>query len=566
MLEKIWNIKEKNIPLQKKLSKELGISSILAQLLINRDITDPKVADVFLRSKACDLHDPFLLKDMDRAVERIARAIAGSERIMIHGDYDADGITATALLWNVLKDMKAECVTHIPNRLEEGYGLNDKAVRSAAGKKIGLIITVDCGISSNKQVDLARDLGIDVIITDHHEICGIIPDAYAVISPLRDDCLYPFKHLSGVGLAFKLACALTRDTSYPVLEHLDLVAVGTVADIVSVIGENRILIKYGLSKLKDTKKKGLRALLDITGLSGKDLVSTHVGYMLGPRINAAGRIGSPDLALKLLITDDEAEAQRLAKRLDDENRSRQRIEEEILQNALIKVENEINFKNDRVIILSSESWHEGVIGIVASKLVDRFYRPTILISEGKIPCKGSGRSIEGFHLFNALSECRQYLSKFGGHQGACGLSIEKARIKDFRRSINTLASAVIMPENLMPKLDIDMEIPLGALNERLIGELDMLGPFGPGNPKPVFASNDVELKRDPVMVGKNGLKFWVTDNNVTCEAIEFRRRSQIGRLTAKDRVSVAYIPVISRWNGIESIQLNLEDIKIVASS
>ncbi|MBI4974569.1 MAG: hypothetical protein HZC19_01980 [Candidatus Omnitrophica bacterium] len=399
-------------------------------------------------------------------------------------------------------------------------------------------------------------------MTDHHEILeGRIPkQAYAIINPLQDSCRYPFKHLAGVGLAYKLAKALYEDTHFFAEDFLDLVSLGTVADIAPLTGENRILTKHGLDELNKRTRLGLNALMEVSGLSGKEISSGHIGYILGPRINAMGRVGSPQKAVELLLTEDEAASIRLAKLLDTENRNRQKIESRILDDALSKVEREVNFKHHRVIVLASEDWHPGVIGIVASRLVERYYRPTILISlDGKFG-KGSGRSIEKFHLFEYLLRCKDLLIGFGGHESACGITIEKARIDEFKDLINLEASKEMREDVLKPKLDVDMDMPLNMLNESVINELASLGPFGEENPRPILASRNLIVKDGPRQIGKSGFKMWVTDNRVTCEAISFGRNNlEIPKLGSD--VDLAYTPSLNKWQGLESIQLELHDIR-----
>ncbi|UCD55274.1 MAG: single-stranded-DNA-specific exonuclease RecJ [Candidatus Omnitrophota bacterium] len=562
-MNRVWRIKASHPELRQTLARSLGISSITAQLLINRGINDEMQAHHFLYGDLRSCHDPFLLKDIDKSIARIKRAIREKENILVYGDYDVDGITGVALLNIVLTRLKANVTTYIPNRLEEGYGLNAGAVNLAHRKKISLIITVDCGISGHKEINLANKLGIDVIVTDHHEIKDkSLPKAYSIINPLQEACRYPFKHLSGVGLAYKLAQALLEGTRSCVEEHLDLVALGTVSDLSIQKGENRILTKWGLKKLNDTGKKGINALIEVSGLKGKDISSRHIGYILGPRINAMGRIGSPDVALKLLLTDDRNEASRLAGILNNENKNRRKIEARVLDEAMEKVKREINFKDSRVIVLSSPSWHAGVIGIVANRIIEKFYRPTIMIAiQGKIG-KGSGRSIDNFHLFNAVNSCKSLLIDFGGHEGACGLSIEAKNIKKFTNDINKFARDEILDEDLYPRLHIDIEVELSELSEKLIEELELLSPFGPENPRPIFSSRGVELKNEPRRIAKSGFKMWVTDDNIVCEAISFRAEG-MSMPYKGSKVNLVYSPSINMWQGLPSLQLDLKDMKMV---
>ena len=560
-MRKIWRIKDSSPAIQDELSGALNISKVTAQLLVNRGITDTAVASDFLKNSISSCHDPFLMKDMDKAVHRIRKAISDSEKVLVYGDYDVDGMTGVTLLASALKNLGGCVGTYIPNRLEEGYGLNLGAIKKAAKNGIDLIITVDCGITSFREVEYGRSLGIDVVITDHHEILeSRIPPAYAVINPLQEDCKYPFKHLAGVGIAYKLAKALYTDTPFFAEDFLDLVSLGTIADIAPLVGENRILAKHGLEELNKRGRVGLKALMDVAGLRDKDISSGHIGFVLGPRINAMGRVGSPQKALDLLFSEDEESALELAKVLDTENRSRQKIESKILEEAFAKVEREVNFKHHRVIVLASENWHPGVIGIVASRIADRFYRPAILISlDGKFG-KGSGRSIEHFHLFEYLLRCKDHLVTFGGHESACGITIEKSKIDAFRDMINAETAKDVNEEIFNPKLDIEADIPLNALSEDVIAEIESLAPFGSDNPRPILASRNLTVKDGPRQIGKNGFKMWVTDNKITCEAVSFGK-SDLDIPKAGSDVDLAYIPSMNNWQGLQSIQLELRDIK-----
>jgi len=560
-MRKIWRIKDSDQAIQNDLSSALNISKITAQLLANRGIAAPGDAADFLKCSLSSCHDPFLLNGMDKAVHRIKKAISAHETILVYGDYDADGMTGVAVLYSALKNLGADTATYIPNRLEEGYGLNIGAVKKAHRNGVALIVTVDCGITSFKEVEYAESLDVDVIVTDHHEILDSrIPEAYAVLNPLQDDCKYPFKHLAGVGIAFKLVKALYEDTPFFAEDFLDMVSLGTVADIAPIVGENRILVRHGLVELNKRNHTGLNALMEVAGLTGKDISSGHIGFILGPRINAMGRIGSPQQALDLLLSSDEPDALRLAKVLNTENRNRQKIEARILDEALSKVEREVNFKHHRVIVLASEGWHPGVVGIVASRIADRFYRPAILISlDGKFG-KGSGRSIDNFHLFEYLHRCRDSLVGFGGHESACGVTIEKDKVDRFRDRINEEASRDVDESLFMPKLDIDMDIPLSALSEDVINEIEGLSPFGHDNPRPVLTSHNLTVKDGPRRIGKNGFKMWVTDDKITCEAVSFGRQD-LNAPQAGSGVDLAYIPSINNWQGLQSIQLELRDIK-----
>jgi single-stranded-DNA-specific exonuclease len=563
MAQRIWKIPEPNVALQKELVAECGITPVTAQLLINRNIKAPKEVDRFLKADLRHLHDPFLLKDMDKAVQQIKRAISKGEKIMIYGDYDVDGITAVALLSRVLEDMGGYVVCYIPDRIEEGYGLNKKAVKIAHRQNVSLLITVDCGITGKEEVEYLSNVGITAIITDHHTVFeqSFPSKAYAVINPLQKDCRYPFKHLPGVAIAYKLAEALTFGSGTDIREHLDLVALGTVQDMVPQLGENRILTKYGLKKINDSSKVGIRALIEVAGLRGRKISVREIGYMLGPRINAAGRVGSAKIPLRLLTTADMAEAIELAERLDKENRNRQKIGNTILKEAINRVENEINFKNDKIIILESEDWHPGVIGIVASRIAERFNRPAVMISFDKNEGKGSGRSIKKFHLFKALVECRDLLADFGGHAAACGLKVTRNNLDAFKAKLNEVASESLDAKDFMSTLTVDMEIPLHSLKHNLISEFENLSPYGPGNPPPILSSRSLKLKGKPRQMRREGMKMWVTDDNITCEAIGFRMDEMLPDILESATVDMVYTPNIVKWRGVDTLQLGLIDIK-----
>jgi len=562
---KIWNVKKPDIDLQKKLSNDLGISPLLSQLLINRGATNPSIAERFLSCNLSDLHNPFLFKGMDKAVVRIKKALEKKEKIVIWGDYDVDGLTAVALLKTVLIELGGHVEHYIPNRIEEGYGLNLQGAQTIVEDNTVLVITVDCGVNSNKEVEFLNNSGIDVIITDHHQpLNKTLPPAFSIINPLQDGCNYPFKYLAGVGIAFKLAQAVT---GLDLFQHLDFVVLGTISDIVPMKDENRIFVKHGLNKLTDTKKIGLLKLIEKLGLKGKQITAMHVGFLFGPRLNATGRMGSAENSLKLLMSDSAFDAECLAGQLNDDNRLRQQLEAKTLQEALDKIEKEINFKQHRIIVLFKDDWHPGVTGIVASRIVERFYRPAILLSskDGDM-LKGSGRSIDNFHLFNALASCEDFLDHFGGHSKACGLSIKRKEVGNFIEAINKYAFKTMIPEFLVPSINIDAEIPLSLLNKTLIDQILSLGPFGPENPKPVFVTRAVELKARPEIVGKNTIKMWVTDTDVTFQALGFKMAEAISVNEIAPLINIVYTVAINEWQGTSSIELNLKDIKDYSTS
>ncbi|TSA56566.1 single-stranded-DNA-specific exonuclease RecJ [bacterium] len=561
-MRKTWQIKQQDLLVQRLLTEELSISPIMAQILINRSIRTPKEADFFLNPSLLNLHDPMLMKGMKESVSRIKQAIQKKEKILIYGDYDVDGISAAALLILTLKRLGTDVASYIPNRLDDGYGLNEKAVSIIHKKGIELLITVDCGITAISEIKSLRELGIGTIVTDHHRPDEKLPDADIILNPLQEGCPYPDKNLAGVGVAFKLAAGLLGKDDDWLYQQLDLVCLGTIADVVPLIGENRILVKNGLNELTHTKKQGLKALIEQTSLKGKDITSHYVGYILGPRINATGRLGSPYTSLNLLLTDDYDKAKELAKMLGVENKNRQKMEELVLKQAMAKVERDIDFKRHRVIVLEDESWHKGVIGIVASRLVDKFYRPTVIISIDGNEGRGSCRSIRNFNLFDALSDCSQYLKNYGGHSYAAGLTIQKNRLDDFRQTINDIANKRILPQDLIPCLNIDAEMPISALNQKLLKELDGLSPFGSGNPRPVFVSRNLKIRNIPQTLRRSTIKMWVTDGKVTAEAIGFNMADFMPSDPLNQKIDIAYTYDLNVYKGITSIKLQLKDLHV----
>ncbi len=555
---KILNIASSDFRLQHTLSQELGISIILSQILANRGISGPEEAEKFLNAGLKDLLDPYSFADMSRAVELVKKAAKASEPVMIFGDYDVDGVTSVALLKTALLKLGIKAAHHIPHRIKEGYGLNKDILQIARNKNIKLLITVDCGTNSHEEIKELRKRNIEVIITDHHEPSrDNKTSASALINPKVEGCGYKYRDLAGVGVAFKFVQAITGEKLF---DELDLVSLGTIADVVPLRRENRIIAKEGLPRITRTKRVGLAALIESSGIKDKKITPTFVSFILGPRLNASGRMSDADLSLRLLLTEDEAEARSIAKEIEAHNRQRQKIEERIMNEAENLINSEVNFKEHKVIVIAKEDWHQGVIGIVASKLADRFYRPTILISLTEDLCKGSGRSIKNFHLFQALSDCKDYLENFGGHQHAAGLVIARDNIAEFKKTINRLAEERLMLEDLLPSLQIDIELPLSDLDEKMIAELERLEPFGEGNPEPLFYSRALKLRGEPQILGRGTLKFWVTDGKATYQAIGFGMSNLKDSLTGADSFDLIYTPRMDDWNGEASAILEITDI------
>ncbi|MDD5568512.1 MAG: single-stranded-DNA-specific exonuclease RecJ [Candidatus Omnitrophica bacterium] len=555
---KILRIASLQTQLQNTLSQELKISKILAQVLINRGITDIAEAARFIDVKTEHLLNPFLFHAMRNAVTRIKEAKDKKEKVMIFGDYDVDGLTSVALLKQCLQKTGVDTIHYIPHRVNDGYGLTKSIARTAKERNIKLLITVDCGIANCREIEELKRNSVDTIITDHHEPqSSDLPAAISIIDPKIKDSGYKFRELAGVGVVYKLCQGLTNSK---LLDELDLVALGTVADVVSLTGENRVIAKEGLSRLSKTKRPGLRALIEGAGIRNKIFTSTSVSFILAPRINASGRMGSAEVSLNLLLSSDLKEARALAGILEQHNRDRQKIESKIMEEAQDIINKEVNFKEHKVIVVAKEDWHQGVLGIVAAKLADRFYRPAIVISLDEEICKGSGRSIRNFHLFQALGACRQFLEAFGGHAHAAGLTISRDSIKDFRDSINKLAHEKMSLEDLLPGLDIDMELSLTDLTERLAEELEKLEPFGTANPEPLFYTRGLKLKGEPQKLARQTLKFWVTDGSNTVQVIGFGMESLHTSLIESKTIDIVYILRLDNWLDSSSIILEARDI------
>ena len=556
---KILKIASPDTHLQNTLSREIGISKILTQILINRGIKNAEEAEKFLNAGPDHLLDPYLFSDMQKAVKLIKKAAKNKKRVMIFGDYDVDGLTALALLKETLSKIGLETVHYIPHRIKEGYGLNKNIIHFARQKEITLLITVDCGTNSNEEIQELRRHNIDVIVTDHHEPLNhdVALCASAIINPKIKESRYKYRDLAGVGVAFKLCQAITGKK---LLEDLDLVSLGTIADVVPLTGENRVMVKEGLIKLAHTKRQGLKALIETSRIKGKKITTGFVSFILGPRINASGRMDTAEIALNLLMSESDDEAGELARTIEMFNRQRQKIEEKILEEAHDLIDREINFKEHKIIVIAKENWHQGVLGIVASKLADKFYRPTIVISKTDGLCKGSGRSIKNFHLFKALLECKDFLKAFGGHSHAVGLVITSDNIEDFRNKINRLAKERLVLEDLLPSLEIDMELSLSGLNQEIIAEFEGLEPFGTGNPEPLFYTRNLKIRGEPQVLSRDTLKFWVTDGHITSEAIGFGMASFKDSLTKADSFDLVYTPRIDDWHGKGSVLLEGKDI------
>lgn len=558
-MQKIWKFREPDIILKNQLAEGLGTSSLFAQLLVSRGIADIQSAKVFLRSDLCDLYDPYLMKGMREAVNRIRQAIKKKESFFIATDFDVDGVTSCAILETGLKRLGARIQHYLPHRIKDGYGLNREAIEISKNFGAKIFIALDCGITAFDEVAALKKAGIDCIIIDHHEPPREgLPEAFAILNPKQPACAYPFKDLASVGLVYKVIQALEPKEA-PL--YLDLVALGTVADVAPLRSENRIFVRHGLDVLNNTKRQGLRSLMEAAGLKSKKISAHSISFILAPRLNASGRVDSAHTSLDLLMSEDLKEADTLARFLNEYNRERQKIEERVFSEAMDLIDKEINFKDDFIIVLSHEDWHPGVLGIVASKIADRFYRPTVIISFQDEVGRGSARSVPHFHIYEALARCEPVLREFGGHKYAAGLTIERKNIKDFKKLLNAIARESFRKEFLAPVLEADAQIPLSLINEELLSSIDRLSPFGEANRRPVFVSKNLLVKTKPILAGRSSLKFWVTDGDVTREAIGFGMADFFGLVDSSNRIDLAYCLGWDDWGQHNAIQLEIKDIK-----
>ena len=503
----------------KSLADSLNISEILAHLLILRNISNFNLAKSFFRPSIDSLHNPFLMDGMDIATMRIIKALTENEKICIFGDYDVDGTCATALLYLFLKQLDANIDFYIPKRLTEGYGLSPAGVDHVKSINASLLIAVDCGITAIEETDYANRLGIDVIICDHHQPKEILPNAVAVLDPLKPDCNYPFKYLSGAGIAFKLAQGVGDRIGKRILplQYLDFVALAGAADIVPLTDENRILVKEGINIINSNPRPGIEALIESAGVYNGALTSGQIVFTIAPRINAVGRLGDAHRAVNLLITDKKDEALRLAQVLETENYERRKLDVDTFDNALELVESSLDLHNELAIILHQQDWHPGVIGIVASRLVEKYYRPTIMLTTVDGVAKGSARSISNFNIYEALRKCEDLLIHFGGHQAAAGLAVEVDKLEEFRTRFNSIVKESLLEEDLLPEINIDSKLKFSEITPKFLRILDQFSPFGPANMRPVFLSEDVKVASNPRIVGTNHLL--VTLKQDGCEKV-----------------------------------------------
>jgi single-stranded-DNA-specific exonuclease len=577
-----WNIAEPH-PQVDELAAQLKVSPLVAQVLLNRGIDTAEAGQQFLRPSLKLLHDPSLIPNLEKASQRIAQAVRDKEKIVVYGDYDVDGITAVSILWHALKTLGGDVHYYIPHRLEEGYGLNADAVAEICDGGAKLIITVDCGVTAIDPAKVAKARGVDLIITDHHEWREdhqtnepILPEVHSIVHPRLPggEKPYPNPNLCGAGVAFKLAWGIGKAVVGAnrvsdvyrafLLDATALAALGTIADVVPLVGENRVIAAFGLSGLSASKLTGIQALIDSAQLTGKPLDAYHVGFRLGPRLNASGRMGHAKLAVEMLTDASPARAMEIATFLETQNRERQTIEKGILESA---VQQAILLGCDRddcrAVVLGGEGWHPGVIGIVASRIVERFHRPTVMIALNNGHGSGSARSISGFHLAHALEVCTEHLETHGGHEMAAGLKMQSANLIPFREAFCAHARELLTPEQLIPEITLEATATLGQLTLALVKDLQRLGPFGQGNPKPLICVPGVTLASPPRRVGKSGnhLQMLVRQGNATMQCILFNAADGLEKLEKGTVIDLAAQAQLNEYNGYVSVQLCIEDLR-----
>ena len=557
-MKKKWQIYEEEQEKINKISIQYHINKLLASILVNRNIEEDKI-EAFLNPTRKSFHDPFLMPDMKKAVDRILKAMQNKEKIIIYGDYDVDGITSITVLKSFLEDRGVHVDSYIPNRLEEGYGLNKPAVEKIAENKYQLMITVDCGISGIEEIEYANSLGIETIVTDHHEVGDSLPNAIAIVDAKRKDNEYPCRDLAGVGVVFKLIQAIgiklgLEEKEY--LKYLDIVCIGTISDIVPLVDENRAIAKLGLLLVRQTKNLGLQSLLMSSGY--KNIDSTTISFGVAPRINACGRMGHADEALNLFLSKDIYEVNELTKKLNEYNKIRQETEKNIYEDAVNQIEqNKLNEKN--AIIVSGKNWHHGVIGIVSSKITDLYFKPSILLcNEGEFS-KGSGRSIPGFDLHQALMQCQDTIDRFGGHAMAIGITIKTDKFQEFAEEFENVAKEAKIDE-IIPIINIDAKIELNEINKEMVESLKLLEPYGEGNKMPIFAFRNLKIDSIRALSEGKHIKLTLKDNNNIINAIGFNLGKIAEDYRIGDKIDIVGTLEINSFNGVDSLQINIKDV------
>lgn len=559
-MNKKWQIFEPDKNKIEEIKSKYKVNQLLATILANRNILEEEDIRLFLNPTRNDFYNPFLITDMDIAVNRIIKAIENKENITIYGDYDVDGITSITVLKSFLNDIGVETNTYIPNRLIEGYGLNKEAINKISKKGCNLMITVDCGISAIEEIEYANSLEIETIITDHHEAGNEIPKAIAVIDNKRKDSKYPFRELAGVGVVFKLIQAIgitlkLKEESY--LKYLDIVCIGTISDIVPLVDENRVIAKLGLLLVAQTKNIGLRSIINSSGYNKID--SNTISFGVAPRINACGRMGKAEEALELFLSKDKNEVNELTNKLNEHNRKRQETEKAIFENALEKIKAE-HLDENKAIIVGGENWHHGVIGIVSSKITEMYFKPSILLSfEEDGIGKGSGRSIPGFDLHEALMKCSDTIEKFGGHSMAVGITVKKDNLEKFKKEFEQIATQSKIDE-IIPIINIDAKVDLSDIDKEMVESLKQLEPFGEANKMPVFAFKNLKIDSIRALSEGKHLKLTLKDNNYIINAIGFNIGYLANEYRIGDKIDVAGVLEINTFNGVDNLQINIKDI------
>jgi len=567
---KRWSLLPEDIQAEARLQIELGVHPITARLLVQRGLTTPEAADRFLNPTLDRLYDPMLLPDAEAACARLKIALANKEKILVHGDYDGDGLTSSALWTRLLRSLGGNVDVFVPHRKRDGYDMRIPIIEQAKQEGVTLIVTTDCGIQRVDEVEHAREAGIDVIITDHHTPGAILPRAVAVVNPQRKDSQYPFRHLAGVGVAFKMGEALTRYLGHGVngfrRAYLDLAAIGTVTDVMPLLDENRILVKHGLEHLQETKKPGLRALIDVCGYADKKLDTRSIGFGIGPRLNSASRIDETKIALDLLMTKDEDEAVSLARRLNELNQQRRDEQDKVFEEAMEQVVRQ-DMTEAKCLVVSG-NWRGGIIGIVASKIVDRFHRPCVVIGTDDTTGlgRGSARSITAFNMFDAVNACTALLEEYGGHAHAAGMSIRTENIVDFAAQMNHLAGVALSDEDILPTLEVAVELSPAEISSDLLNQVAAMEPFGNGNPEPLFVSRSVPVMEVMRMGNeKQHLRLTLRADGLngrdSVQSPWFFRGELAEMLETVPSLDICYKPQFNDWNGRRSIQFLLEDIK-----
>ncbi|MEX0772119.1 MAG: single-stranded-DNA-specific exonuclease RecJ [Balneolales bacterium] len=563
-----WIYAEPDEEVVSRLREQLGVVQVIARMLALRGINDYDLAKTFFRPSITGLHDPFLMKDMDKGAARLAEAVRTQETVVIYGDYDVDGTTATAIMYTFLKDFGLKAYYYIPHRFKEGYGINKEGIAFAKDKGAGLIVSVDCGITAIDEAEYARELGIDLIICDHHNAGETLPNATAVLDPKRLDCNYPFDGLSGAGVGFKLIQATLTKLGLPAevaYKFLDLVAISTASDIVPINGENRILMREGLRLIKTEPRPGIKALIDLIQLNPQKITTTQIVFSIGPRINAAGRMGDAGAAVDLMIADNEADANAGALELEAINVRRRTTDTLTMDQAVAFLDENFNREQMSTLVLHDPGWHLGVIGIVASRLVELYCRPTIMLSTVDGQIKGSARSIKGFNIYNALKQCEDLLVKFGGHEYAAGLTIEEAQLDEFRARFDKIAGGMLCQDDFEPELNIDAELDLSEINTGFWKIMKQFEPYGPTNLAPLFVSKGLSLRGKATIVGKGHLKMRLVQNgSAPFDAIGFNMHQFLPAINAspQGKINIAYALEENTWRNQTKLQLRLKDIRV----